>query len=251
MSVRVEENGSVYNGVNVNTPYENSSDSGVKVEDFLNLMVAQLSNQDFMNPVDDTQYVTQLAQFATMQSMQELSQYSQTNYVSSLVGKTVTVASLGLGGNVSKDTGVVSSVNLSGDSYTITVNGKQYELSQIMTLDDSSSSVTKDELEKAGSIALIETDTQKNSVSLRWSPPTDNDKGLTYSVYYTTDGSYDKTTVAGAKQGTVAAVDLTDPNAVITGLEPGTTYFVNVVVKNANGDQAVYQTKTVTTLSEN
>ena len=41
-------------------------DKAVKVEDFLNLMVAQLQNQDFMNPVDDTQYVTQLAQFAPL-----------------------------------------------------------------------------------------------------------------------------------------------------------------------------------------
>ena len=34
---------------------------------FLTLLVAQLKNQDFMNPVDDTQYVTQLAQISTMQ----------------------------------------------------------------------------------------------------------------------------------------------------------------------------------------
>jgi len=47
-------------------------DKAVKVEDFLNLMVAQLQNQDFMNPVDDTQYVTQLAQFATMQPENQL-----------------------------------------------------------------------------------------------------------------------------------------------------------------------------------
>ena len=33
----------------------------VTMEDFLTLMVAQLKNQDFMNPVADTQYVTQLS----------------------------------------------------------------------------------------------------------------------------------------------------------------------------------------------
>lgn len=51
--------------------FTDKADNGVSVDDFLNLMVAQLQNQDFMNPVDDTQYVTQLAQFATMQQMQE------------------------------------------------------------------------------------------------------------------------------------------------------------------------------------
>ena len=48
------------------------SDRQVSIDDFLVLMVEQLKNQDFMNPVDDTQYVTQLAQFTTMQQMQEL-----------------------------------------------------------------------------------------------------------------------------------------------------------------------------------
>ena len=67
--------------------FTDDSDNGVSVDDFLNLMVAQLQNQDFMNPVDDTQYVTQLAQFATMQQMQELATYMKINNVMSLVGK--------------------------------------------------------------------------------------------------------------------------------------------------------------------
>lgn len=91
-------------GLKVNTPYEDESKRGVKVEDFLQLMVAQLKNQDFMNPVDDTQYITQLAQFATMQSMQELSHYSQTNFVMNLVGKTATAAAMSVGGQVNSET---------------------------------------------------------------------------------------------------------------------------------------------------
>jgi flagellar basal-body rod modification protein FlgD len=39
---------------------------------FLQLLVAQLQNQDPTNPADSTQFVTQLAQFQTMQ--QSLSQ---------------------------------------------------------------------------------------------------------------------------------------------------------------------------------
>ena len=31
----------------------------MSVDDFLSLMVAQMTNQDFMNPMDDTQFVTQ------------------------------------------------------------------------------------------------------------------------------------------------------------------------------------------------
>lgn len=39
---------------------------------FLKLLVAQISHQDPMNPQDPTQYITQLAQFNTLEQMQNL-----------------------------------------------------------------------------------------------------------------------------------------------------------------------------------
>lgn len=95
-----ESTGQVWDAV-----FTDDSDNGVSVDDFLNLMVAQLQNQDFMNPVDDTQYVTQLAQFATMQQMQELATYMKTNYVMSLVGKEVTAARFSVSGELQQETG--------------------------------------------------------------------------------------------------------------------------------------------------
>ena len=64
-----------------------SGEQTVSVNDFLNLMVMQIRNQDFLNPMEDMDFVTQLAQFATMQQMQELASYSKSNYVSSLIGQ--------------------------------------------------------------------------------------------------------------------------------------------------------------------
>ena len=60
-------NGASGNGDVIDAVFGDASDKAVSMEDFLTLMVAQLKNQDFMNPVDDTQYVTQLAQISTMQ----------------------------------------------------------------------------------------------------------------------------------------------------------------------------------------
>lgn len=39
---------------------------------FLKLLVAQMGNQDPMNPQDPTQYITQLAQFSTLEQMQSM-----------------------------------------------------------------------------------------------------------------------------------------------------------------------------------
>ena len=115
-------------------------DKAVKVEDFLNLMVAQLQNQDFMNPVDDTQYVTQLAQFATMQQMQDMATYMKTNYVMSLVGKNVTAAKFSVSGELQKEVGAVQKVSLVDNEYSIYVNGTKFSLEQIMEINGTASS---------------------------------------------------------------------------------------------------------------
>lgn len=114
--------------------FTDDSDNGVSVDDFLNLMVAQLQNQDFMNPVDDTQYVTQLAQFATMQQMQELATYMKTNYVMFLVGKEVTAARFSVSGELQQETGRVEKISLVNNEYAVYVNGKKFSLQQIMEL---------------------------------------------------------------------------------------------------------------------
>jgi flagellar basal-body rod modification protein FlgD len=80
-------------------------------DDFMKLMLAQLQNQDPMNPMDDTQMVAQTAQFSSLEQLQNIngtltSMAAQTGNggvasASSLLGKTVTVtgASLVLDGS--------------------------------------------------------------------------------------------------------------------------------------------------------
>ena len=58
-------NGTNGTGDVIDAVFADSNDK-VTMEDFLSLMVAQLKNQDFMNPMDDTQYITQLAQISSM-----------------------------------------------------------------------------------------------------------------------------------------------------------------------------------------
>lgn len=68
-------------------------------QDFLNLLVAQLQNQDPLNPVDDKEFVAQLAQFSSleqaMQTNERLGLLQNTNtalnnaQVTGLIGQTV------------------------------------------------------------------------------------------------------------------------------------------------------------------
>jgi flagellar basal-body rod modification protein FlgD len=65
-------------------------------QDFLKLMIAQMRNQNPMEPQDNTQFITQLASFQTLQAMEEMSsalktlaQVSQLSSASALIGRTV------------------------------------------------------------------------------------------------------------------------------------------------------------------
>lgn len=84
---------------------------------FLQLLTTQLSNQDPLNPVDDTQSVAQLAQFSALQASDNL-ETSFSNFQSNfavlqsaqLIGATVTVNSTDAAGNSSAVTGIVANI---------------------------------------------------------------------------------------------------------------------------------------------
>lgn len=119
--------------------FSNEDKSSLDVSDFMKLMITQMTNQDFLNPTDNTEYMAQLAQFSSMQEMQKLAEYSKTNYAASLLGQTVTVAKNEIGGDVSENTGKITSVSLVNNEFTVTVNGKSYALNQIMKIHDGAS----------------------------------------------------------------------------------------------------------------
>lgn len=85
-----------------NNPLDMNSASSLQNE-FITLMVAQIQNQDPLNPLDGTEYVGQLAQFSQVQSMENMSGMMQNSMVlmdnmqvlstAGLVGQTVYVDS--------------------------------------------------------------------------------------------------------------------------------------------------------------
>ena len=109
---------------------------------FLQLLMTQLQNQDPMSPMDNTQFIAQMAQFSTLQQTQTMQQDLagiQAGQValqaSSLLGQTVQVQPSS-GQAVS---GVVSAVNFQGANPTITIDGQTYDLSQVVSLSDNQS----------------------------------------------------------------------------------------------------------------
>lgn len=130
-------------GTSFNAIFEDEKDKSVSVDDFFNLMLQQLTNQDFMNPTDDTQYLAQLAQFATMEQMIELGEHSKQNYVTSLLGKEVIVTKNNIGGGAEQKTGIVERVGIKDGDYKIYVDGDPYSLDKITDIFPAKSSPTE------------------------------------------------------------------------------------------------------------
>lgn len=93
-----------------------ASSGAVNSSEFLQLLVTQLKNQDPTQPTDDTQMLSQLAQFSSLEQMQNLNQnlsastqFSQLSQSAALIGKTVTA-----GTAASPVTGTVASVTVQG-----------------------------------------------------------------------------------------------------------------------------------------
>lgn len=143
-------------GQTINAVFTDEADNSISIDDFLKIMVTQLTNQDFMNPVDDAQFVTQLAQFSTLQQMSDMTGNMKNNYMLSLVGQTVTCAKFNVSGSLVKETGKVERIVLANDEYALYVNGEKFTLSQIMELgekNNASSTPAGDDESESGSEA--------------------------------------------------------------------------------------------------
>ena len=123
---------------------------------FLKMLVGQMANQDPFNPQDPTQYITQLAQFSSLEQMMTLNdsmEYligvnngvlvnSALQIASSLIGKNVEVSSLDEDGKYQDYSGKVQSVAVKDGTVVLELkleNGevKEFEYSELVKVNES------------------------------------------------------------------------------------------------------------------
>lgn len=121
--------------------FKDSTEEMVSSDTFLSLLVAEMTNQDPMEPTSNTEFVTQMAQFTSMQYSKDSATYSMSNYASSLVGKTVTASKMDGSKQVTK-TGVVESVMKSGKTYMLKIDGVSFDISNVTSIGTTSDSST-------------------------------------------------------------------------------------------------------------
>lgn len=105
----------------------------MSMEDFLTLIMAQYQNQDIMNPASTDEFVNQMVQLMTIQTMTNLNDISTISYAASLVGKEVTLGVPGENG-MEEVVGVVTGTGMLNGQQVIFVNGTAYGLNSIMAV---------------------------------------------------------------------------------------------------------------------
>ncbi len=121
-----------------------TSSASIKSQDFLNLLTMQLQYQDPTNPMDNSQMLAQEAQFASLESMEQLTSsftsFSSIYQANSLMGQKVEVK---VDGNTK--TGTVDYVDFSdSNGASVNIGGTNYPLSSVTKVYGATSS-TSDE----------------------------------------------------------------------------------------------------------
>lgn len=106
-------------------------------DEFLKLLVCQLQNQDPLNPQDDTSFIAQLAQFSSLEQMQNMNATMTNTSAYTLVGKEVIVQTTDSSGATKEVRGTVDSVKVQNGNATLCIDGVNYDLDDLIeVLDD-------------------------------------------------------------------------------------------------------------------
>lgn len=109
-------------------------------EDFLKLLITELKYQNPLSPVDNKEFISQMAEFSSLEQLQNMNNnfeylvnilsFSQLNFATSIISKNV----VGLDENGNVFEGVVKNVSIENGNIFLDLDGKKIELKKIIKI---------------------------------------------------------------------------------------------------------------------
>ncbi len=134
------KNGQIVDNANKTTSTETTAkekSSTLDKQAFLQLLVAQMKYQDPLEPTDNTEYISQLATFSSLEQMQNMSATLELQRGSSLVGKEVYLETQNTStGDTNSVTGVVDYVTFENNKCFVSIDGTLYSLEDVKSVYD-------------------------------------------------------------------------------------------------------------------
>lgn len=174
-----------------------TSQKAMGKEDFLKMLVAQLKNQDPLNPMDGTDFTAQLAQFSSLEQLSNLNTQIQ-NQTLSMTSMAHSQAVNMIGKNVT-----VSGTN------TLSASGQPLDIGY--SLDGDASQVMVNILDKTGDVVetLSASDQKSGQNSITWNMSAGTRGDYTFQVL-AKDLSGNDVGATASTRGTVEAVQFKD-----------------------------------------
>lgn len=136
---------------------------------FMTLLVTQMQNQDPLNPSSDTEFISQLAQFSSLEQMENLNSTLTNQNAFSMVGKNVIINVGASSGNVTDTVaGYVQYVEIKDGKAYLAVNEQTYSIDDLYTVIDDDylasvlDSVDKEENKETVNDSDVDTDVEED-----------------------------------------------------------------------------------------
>lgn len=120
------------------TTASTASTNTLGTQDFLKILTTQLRNQDPLSPMNNTEFIAQMAQLSTLQSTQDMGKQlesllatQQRNQALQMVGREVDYTEEG---SDAAKTGRVSAALLNGSTPTLLIDGQQVPYAQVRSV---------------------------------------------------------------------------------------------------------------------
>ena len=101
-------------------------------DDFLQLLVTQLQHQDPLAPMEDKEFISQMAQFTSLEQMKNMNNAVQITQATSYIGKQVSWAD----SQGTEQTGIVTAIRIVNSEPKVMIGEESIELKKIMSVTD-------------------------------------------------------------------------------------------------------------------
>jgi flagellar basal-body rod modification protein FlgD len=114
-----------------------TGNSNLGKDDFLKILITQLQNQDPLQPMQDKDFIAQMAQFSSLEQMTNVATAldklpQMLGFASSLIGKTISWISTDAADNGAEKSGVVDSIVVKNGQQYAVVKGENVALDEVI-----------------------------------------------------------------------------------------------------------------------
>lgn len=130
-----------YSSSNVQAAAKKEADTSLGKDDFLRILVTQLQNQDPMQPLEDKDFIAQMAQFSSVEQLVNMSDQlaglrQSLGMVSSMIGKDVQWYSYTDSGEMVAQSGTVDSIIIKDKVQYARIGDQDVKLDDIVSISD-------------------------------------------------------------------------------------------------------------------